>query len=112
MKAVDAVGYAALLVGLVLMLCAAALLLVTATGRGEPPRLVSFSDIEITLPIGGTLTVVRGDTLTFLANLLLWYVGMFFVLVAGGRIAGVGIRVLRELGAEARGPEPASGEEG
>lgn len=69
------------------------------TGGRSPPVLVHFSDISI--PIASpeqetTVSLVSGQNIDKLTAMGFWYILMFFLMFAGGRIASLGISLIKE----------------
>jgi hypothetical protein len=92
-------GYALLSIGLIMMFMSVYLMINVFTGRRSPPVLVHFSDISI--PIGSseqetTVFLVSGQTMDQLTAMGFWYILMFFIMFAGGRIASLGINLIKE----------------
>ena len=102
MKIIEVAGYALLTAGLILVFYALTSVILVFVGISYPPYLISLNDIKAELPLGGSLIIIEGDTLTLLANISLWYVFMFFILIAGEKIASIGIKILKELAVEAK----------
>lgn len=101
MKIIEITGYVLLTTGLILVFYALASVLLVFMRISYPPYLISLNDIKAELPLGGSLTIIEGDTLTLLTNTFLWYILMFFMLIAGEKIAGIGIKILKELAVKA-----------
>jgi len=99
MKIIEITGYVLLTTGLILVFYALASVLLVFMRISYPPYLISLNDIKADL--GGSLTIIEGDTLTLLTNTFLWYILMFFMLIAGEKIAGIGIKILKELAVKA-----------
>jgi len=92
------VGYALLIVGLVVIFFAVFEMIFVFTGSSGPPKLFSFSDISV----NGTL-VVSGKNMNTASGLLVWFVLMAFVMWGGGKIASLGVNLLREIKIEVKG---------
>ncbi len=70
----------------------------------EPPVITTNS---ISLPTGpGTqpaqTELISGTESSKLVNMGLWYALMFFVASAGGRIGGLGVKLIREIKIEVK----------
>jgi hypothetical protein len=68
------------------------------TGRSPPPNLFNFSDISV----NGTL-LVPGQILAKASGMGAWSVLMVFVMWSGGKIASLGVNLLREVKVEIKG---------
>jgi len=97
-------GYALLAVGLVLIALSVYLMYAVFTGTVEPPSLVHFSSVRVPTS-SGEVEIFRGEDLSQTANLGLWAVLMFFVASAGGRIGGLGVKLVREIRVEVKGED-------
>ena len=103
------VGWA--LLGCGLLICLAALLGAHGifTGGAQPNQLMRMNDIVVSIPAqppnfpGSTVEVMKAETATHFVSLMFAYVLNVFVLLAGGKIAGVGALMLREMKCVAKG---------
>jgi hypothetical protein len=68
------------------------------TGMNGPPKLFSFSDIS-----SNGSQVISGQDMNKAAGMLFWFVLMAFILWAGGKIASLGVNLLREIKVEIKG---------
>lgn len=104
MKFDKVAGYILLAVGLGMMLSAAFLLFNVVTGASDPPRLFEFSDVSIPIPQpeGGseTVEILSGQEMSRMAAMGFWYLLMFFIVLVGGRIASLGVNLIREIRVE------------
>jgi hypothetical protein len=92
-------GYALLSVGLVMIFISVYLMFDVFTGGRSPPILVHFSDISIPMGSQGqvtTVSLVSGQTIDQLTAMGFWYMLMFFIMFAGGRIASLGVSLIKE----------------
>jgi len=75
-----------------------------STGATAPLRLFNFPDIYITiaLPEGGSQNVLLApaEEINKILAMLSWYLLMFFIMIAGGKIASLGISLIREINVE------------
>lgn len=106
-KDYKAVGYALLIAGLVLIIWSVYSMYSVYTGAQAPPSVIQMSSITISLPTGqGTPSVqtelLSGRDSSKLVNMSIWYALMFFVASAGGRIGGLGIKLIREIKVEVK----------
>jgi hypothetical protein len=92
------VGYALLIVGIVVIFFAVFEMIFVFTGSNAPPKLFSFSDVSV----NGTL-LVSGKNMNTASGLLVWFVLMAFVMWGGGKIASLGVNLLREIKIEIKG---------
>jgi hypothetical protein len=103
MKSEKVVGYILLAVGVVMILVSVYLMISVFTGRNAPPSLFNFSGISFPTPGGGEpVNVISGEDMNKLVALGVWYVLMFFVMWAGGKIASLGVSLIREIKVEAK----------
>jgi hypothetical protein len=104
MKDEKIVGYVLLAVGLVLIFFSIFQMVQVFGGANPPPNLFNFSDIRFPLPEQDEMvTVMSGEELSKIADLSMWYLLMFFVMWAGGKIASLGVNLIKETKMEAKG---------
>src|SRR5512138_1145219 len=89
-------GYALLAVGVVMVVVAVVDMVAVFTGLASPPSLFSFQDINIP-NLNGSTTVIPGAELSQLPNLFFWFLLMSFVAYAGGKIASIGVDLIKEV---------------
>jgi len=120
------VGYALLTVGVVMIFVSVYLMFNVFTGVTSPPVLVHFSNISMIVPFPGQtegipapspeqteMTIVSGQALSKLVAIGFWYTFMFFIMMAGGRLASLGVALIKETRVEVKETAPATrGEEG
>ena len=104
------IGYALLSVGVIMILVSVYLMFNVFTGARSPPSLVHFSDISI--PILSPeqkeiVSLVSGEVLDKLVAMGFWYMFMFLVMWAGGKIASLGVSLIRETIVEVKETKPA-----
>jgi hypothetical protein len=92
-------GYALLSIGLIMIFLSVCLMINVFIGGRSPPILVHFSNISI--PISSpeqktTISLISGQTIDQLAAIGFWYILMFFIMFAGGKIASLGISLIKE----------------
>jgi hypothetical protein len=92
------VGYALLAAGVAVIVFALLEMILVFTGSNAAPKLFNFSDISV----NGTL-VVSGKNINEATGLLVWFVLMAFVMWGGGKIASLGVNLLREIKVEIKG---------
>jgi hypothetical protein len=97
------IGYALLTLGVILLLFSIFEMFNVYTGNAAPPNLVSLGDISIPLGQGGTdVSLIHGAQLSQLPNLFFWFILMGFVLFAGGKIASLGVSMVKDIKVEIR----------
>ena len=92
------VGYILLIVGIVVIFFAVFGMIFVFTGSSGPPKVLNFSDVSY----NGTM-IVSGSNLNEASGLLVWFVLMAFVMWGGGKIASLGVNLLREIKIEIKG---------
>jgi len=92
------VGYVLLAVGLIVIFFSVFEMIFVFTGSSAPPKLFNFSDISS----NGTL-VISGQDMNKAAGMAVWFVLMAFIMWAGGKIASLGVNLLREIRVEIKG---------
>ena len=98
-------GYVLLGLGIALMLFSIVEMLTVYFGNNLPPNLVSTSDIS--LPggqNGANVTFLSGVELSQILNLSFWYLLMFFIMAAGGKIASLGVSMVKDIKVEVKEP--------
>jgi hypothetical protein len=105
-------GYILLVVGIVLLFFSVAQMIIVYGGGSPPPKLVSFSDISLPSQNGTNVTAVAGDQLSQLPNLFFWFILMFFVMFAGGKVASLGVNMIKDIKVEVKQPLRAPSEAG
>ncbi|MGD0494781.1 MAG: hypothetical protein ABSB28_01920 [Candidatus Bathyarchaeia archaeon] len=97
-KSGKTVAYVLLTVGVVVIFFAVFEMIFVFTGSSAPPKLFNFSDISS----NGTL-VISGQDMNKAAGMAFWFVLMAFIMWAGGKIASLGVNLLREIKVEIKG---------
>ena len=92
------VGYALLAAGVAVIFFAVFEMILVFTGSNSPPKLFNFQDISI----NGTL-LLSGKNVNEGTGLLVWFVLMAFVMWGGGKVASLGVNLLREIKVELKG---------
>lgn len=97
------IGNVLLGVGLILIIISFYSMYDVFMGTAKPPLVLKMESIAISPPsVSGAETpptkieVVSGSELSKIINIALWYVFMFFVLSAGTKIAGLGVKLIKE----------------
>ena len=95
------IGYTLLILGVILLLFSIYAMVNVYTGNASPPNLFNFSDVS--LPTGQNetnATTIQGTQLSQLPNLFFWFILMGFVMFAGGKIASLGVSMLKDIKVE------------
>jgi len=116
MKDEKVVGYALLTVGVAMIFVSVYLMFNVFTGVRSPPELVHFSDISMPIPslgetepsLGETerISIVSGEDLSKIVAIGFWYILMFFIMWAGGKLASLGVSLIKETRVEVKEAKP------
>ncbi len=99
------IGYALLILGLILLLFSIFEMVNVYYGYAPPPKLFNFGDISLPLgDNGATVSLLQGAQASQLPNLFFWFILMGFVLLAGGKIASLGVSMIKDIKVEIREP--------
>jgi len=94
------IGYSLLGLGLIFILIAAHSVFTVFTGS-PPPDIFKMDSIVLNVNngSGGTngVELVSGKIASQFLNMISWYILMFFIAQAGGKIAGLGIQLIKEI---------------
>lgn len=104
MKDEKIAGYVLLAIGVTLIFISIYLMIAVFTGSSPPPKLFNFSDISMPTEKGQNTLLISGEQLNKLAAMTFWYILMFFIAWAGGRIASLGINLIKEVRVEIKEP--------
>ena len=97
------IGYTLLILGVILLLFSIVEMVNVYTGNASPPNLLSLSDISIPLGQNGTnVSLIHGAQVSQVANLFFWFILMGFLLFAGGKIASLGVNMIKDIKVEIR----------
>jgi hypothetical protein len=100
------VGYILLAVGVVMIFSSVFLMFNVFTGASAPPRLFDFPDISLPIPQPGgapqTVRMISGQDMSTIVAMVFWYLLMFFIMLAGGKIASLGVNLIREIRVEVK----------
>jgi len=95
------IGYGLLGVGLIFIFLAAYNVYTVFTGVSAPPEVFNLESISLNANnnAGGTNSVelVSGKTASKFMDMSVWYILMFFMVQAGGKIASLGIQMVKEI---------------
>jgi hypothetical protein len=106
-KADKTVGYVLLAVGLGLIIFTVCSMFNVFTGSVAPPAIFEMDSITIPLPAGEGMSpteveVVSGAEISQIVNMVLWSILMVFVVTAGGKIGGLGVKLIRDIKVEVK----------
>jgi len=100
------VGYILLAVGVAMIFSSVFLMFNVFTGASAPPKLFNFSDISFSIPQPGgaseTVEIISGQDMNRIVAMGFWYLLMFFIMFAGGKIASLGVNLIREIRVEVK----------
>ncbi len=100
------VGYILLAIGVVMIFSSVFLAFNVFTGASAPPKLFNFSDVSFSVPQTGgaseTVQIISGQDMSRIVSMVFWYLLMFFIMFAGGRIASLGVNLIREIRVEVK----------
>lgn len=111
MESEKVVGYALLTVGVAMIFVSVYLMYNVFTGVSSPPVLVHFSDISMPAPSPGeaeSISIVSGEDLSKIVAMGFWYILMFFIMWAGGKLASLGVSLIKETRVEVKEAAPAT----
>ncbi|VVB97758.1 Uncharacterised protein [uncultured archaeon] len=106
-KDYKAVGYGLLIAGLVMIIFSVLSMYSVYTGATPAPPVITMNSVSISLPTGAGTPPVQAELISGiqsskLVNMGIWYALMFFVVSAGGRIGGLGVKLIREIKVEVK----------
>ncbi len=106
-KDYKAVGYALLLAGLIFIIWAVYSMYNVYTGAQAPPSVIEMKSVTISLPTAPgappiQTELISGRDSSKLTNMGIWFALMTFVASAGGRIGGLGVKLVREIKVEVK----------
>jgi hypothetical protein len=95
------IGYTLLILGVILLLFSIYEMVNVYTGIASPPNLFNLSDVSLpTGQNGANTTAIQGTQLSQFPNLFFWFILMGFVMFAGGKIASLGVSMLKDIKVE------------
>jgi hypothetical protein len=95
------VGYALLTLGIVLIVFSTYEMFTVYYGNTAPPKLFDLQDVSLPLSLdGSTVSVISGAQVSQLPNLIFWFLLMGFMLLAGGKIASLGVNMIKDIHVE------------
>lgn len=103
-KSEKIIGYALLILGVILLLFSIFEMFNVFYGNAAPPKLFELQDVSLSLGGVGSASLISGEQLSQLPNLLCWFILMGFLLLAGGKIASLGVNMVKDIQVEIREP--------
>jgi hypothetical protein len=106
-KDYKAVGYGLLIAGLIFIILSVYSMYSVYTGATPPPAVIQMNSITISSPAGQGSPPVQAELISGrdsskLVNMSIWFALMTFVASAGGRIGGLGVKLIREIKVEVK----------
>jgi len=106
-KDYKALGYGLLIACLIMIIYSVFSMYSVYTGDTPPPPVIQMNSVTISLPTGPGIPPVQtelisGNDSSKLVNMGIWYALMTFVASAGGRIGGLGVKLIREIKVEVK----------
>ncbi|MEM3436974.1 MAG: hypothetical protein QXP55_00360 [Nitrososphaerales archaeon] len=96
------IGYIFLALGVIMILISVYFMFIVFTGAINPPRLFNFHDIYINTSEGEKVLIFSSEEISKLLSMLFWFLLMFFIMMAGGKIASLGINLIKEIKVEVK----------
>jgi hypothetical protein len=98
------IGYILLTLGIILLLFSIVEMVTVYYGYASPPKLFDLQDISLPGDNGSNVSLIQGAQVSQLPNLFFWFILMGFVLLAGGKIASLGVSMIKDIKVEVREP--------
>jgi hypothetical protein len=98
------IGYILLTLGIILLLFSIVEMVTVYYGYAPPPKLFNLQDISLPGDNGSNVSLIQGTQVSQLPNLFFWFILMGFVLLAGGKIASLGVSMIKDIKVEVREP--------
>jgi len=98
------IGYALLILGVILLLFSIVEMITVYYGYAPPPKLFNLQDISLPGDNGSNISLIQGAQASQLPNLFFWFLLMGFVLLAGGKIASLGVSMIKDIKVEISEP--------
>jgi len=99
------IGYALLTTGVAIILVSVYLMYTVFTGASAPPGLFELSDLTVSIPLQeheSEVEIHSGEDMSRIMNMGSWYLLMLFIMMAGWRIASLGVHMVREIKVEVK----------
>ena len=106
-KANKTIGYVLLAVGAISIILAACSVFNVFTEATVPPAIFEMKDITIPISGGGgmptaEIEVLSGTEISQIMNMMLWFILMIFIITAGGKLGGLGVKLVRDIKVEVK----------
>jgi hypothetical protein len=98
------IGYTLLILGIILLLFSIVEMITVYYGYTPPPKLFNLQDISLPGDNGSNISLIQGAQASQLPNLFFWFLLMGFVLLAGGKIASLGVSMIKDIKVEISEP--------
>ncbi len=107
LKDYKTVGYVLLIAGLIMIIYSVLSMYSVYTGGSPAPPVITMNSVSISLPTGPGIPPVQTELISGiqsskLVNMGIWFALMTFVASAGGRIGGLGTKLIREIKVEVK----------
>jgi hypothetical protein len=103
LKTEKIIGYSLLTLGIILLLFSIYEMVSVYTGGTPPPNLFNLSSVSIPTGENGTnVTLIQGAQLSQVPNLFAWFILMGFVMFAAGKIASLGVSMIKDIKVEVK----------
>lgn len=107
MKDYKALGYGLLAAGLIMIIYSVLSMYSVYTGAAPAPSVIRMNSVTISLPTNPGNPPVQAELFSGiesskLVNMGLWFALMSFVASGGGRIGGLGVKLIREIKVEVK----------
>ncbi|NJD53253.1 MAG: hypothetical protein FIB07_10335 [Candidatus Methanoperedens sp.] len=107
LKNIKGTGYGLLILGLLFIFYSVYSMYNVFTGAEAAPSVIQMNSVKISLPTGpGTppmdTELISGKESSIMTNMGLWFMLMTFVASAGGRIGGLGVKLVRDIKIEVK----------
>ena len=106
-KNIKGIGYALLIAGLLFILYSVYSMYNVYSGAEAAPSVIQMNSVKFSLPTGPATPPVETELLSGkesskMTNMGLWFMLMTFVASAGGRIGGLGVKLVRDIKVEVK----------
>ena len=106
-KNIKGIGYGLLAFGLLFILFSVYSMYSVYTGAEAAPSVIQMNGVKLSLPTGPGIPpmeteLISGKESSTMTNMGLWFILMTFVASAGGRIGGLGIKLVRDIKVEVK----------
>jgi hypothetical protein len=98
LKSEKIIGYALLTMGIILLVFSIVEMMNIYYGNSPPPNLFALQDISLSTGQNGEgVSLIQGAQASQIANLFFWSILMAFLLFAGGKIASLGVTMVKDI---------------